>query len=60
MIYKESDYKGCYNLKAAERELIIRADKRHFGHKINMAKALEITPRTLFDKIESHGLIFES
>jgi transcriptional regulator with PAS, ATPase and Fis domain len=56
IVYEPEDYKGCYNLLASEKRLIIRAHKRHFGNKRMMAKALEISYRQLMRLIYQHSL----
>lgn len=55
-IYCEEDYRGEFNLLAAEKELIIRAYKRHYGLKTHMAKSLEIHLKHLHRKIYQHDL----
>ena len=56
MIYKESDYKGCYNLKAAERELIMEAHKKYNGNEFKMARGLKIGIDEMRIRISAHGM----
>jgi DNA-binding NtrC family response regulator len=54
--YDIEDYEGEFNLKRHEKELILKAYVKFSGKNILMATALRITPRSLYDKICTHGL----
>jgi DNA-binding NtrC family response regulator len=55
-IYKDSDYEGEFNLKLAERQLIMIASNRYGGNLYKMSLALEITLEQLNYKIVQHKL----
>ena len=60
MIYTSKDYlTGEYNLLLMEKITIEKALKRTKGVKIDAAKLLEITPRTLSDKMKRHNIIYK-
>jgi transcriptional regulator with PAS, ATPase and Fis domain len=54
--YNETDYEGCFNINAAVKRLILRAEKRHFGNKLAMAKALGVSKTHLMRLIYQHSL----
>ena len=61
--YTEKDYKGGsddkgpLNLKVAEKGLIIKVFFQFRGDKKLMAKALQITERGLYNRLEQHDLL---
>lgn len=54
--YKESDYLGEFNLLLNEKSLIRKAWVRCNGHLLSMSRELEISVRSLRDKIIAHNL----
>jgi DNA-binding NtrC family response regulator len=56
IIYTDSDYEGRFNLKKAERDLIIKASIKAEGNRKKMSILLEISMTTLSSKITAHGL----
>lgn len=55
-VFTEDDYKGEFNLKVMERIYIKLALKKSKGHRKKAAKVLEITERTLHNKLIQHQL----
>jgi len=55
-LYLNEDYSGTLNLKEAERSLIIKAAQRCGFNRQKMAKEIGYSERTMYRKIQHHGL----
>ena len=54
--YTASDYTGLFNLKSAEKVLILRAAKKFKNNQGKIAAALEVSSATLRRKMHQHNL----
>jgi len=55
--YKEQEYKGEFNLKQAERNLIVKTLKICKGKKSTTALCLQIPEKSLYTKLYQHKIM---